>query len=70
MGHFWVEFGNGFGHALTHITFIQMILYWVDPSLPKLGKLRFKRTMIATCSLYLFVIGIDYLFGTHIWLKS
>jgi hypothetical protein len=70
MEYHWTDFGDGFGHALHLITLIQMILYWVDPSLPKLGKLRFKKTMVATCSLFMFVIGIDYLFGTHIWLKS
>lgn len=70
MSRFAIEIGNGLGMAFYHITFIQMILYWVDPSLPKIGKLRFKKTIIAVLSLFLCVISIDLIFHTKVWLKS
>lgn len=61
MDHLWEKIISGFFSSLFFITFIQMILYWVDPSLPRINKLRFKKTMLAACMLFLFITTVQFL---------
>ncbi|HSW87354.1 MAG TPA: hypothetical protein VLG49_07660 [Rhabdochlamydiaceae bacterium] len=63
----WLAFEvflNGLGKSFSPVAMVMLIAYWVDPSLPKIKKLSFKRALLWIAIIFVILFNSDMFFNT------